>query len=156
MTEDARKDARFELDWNSRLKTMLSYNEGAVQIGITVLRTAVLLNGAAVIALLAFSAQLWKAMPGIASQVIGKSIWFAIGAFVGALGAAAAYFYQSFVAGLAEKSLRDISAKPDAPDKFTWLQPGRFYTAWAMVGLVTASYVMFAIGLCAVLNALSL
>jgi hypothetical protein len=52
-------ERRNDLHWRASSDLMVHYSDTAADIGIGVLRTAILINAGALVALLAFVAQIW-------------------------------------------------------------------------------------------------
>lgn len=137
---------RQEMNWRARFDSMESSDRAAVDIGLVAVRTAVLINAGAAVALLAFVGQLWRDQNPTLKIVLHAMQPFVWGLLAAAVAAGVAYFYQSFMTARYQHGLAEIS---EAADK---LQPMKF-TPWfagttgiLMIALVIASYVFFAWG----------
>lgn len=143
LLEQEIKFRREDQNWNARLTRVLHSDRAAVDIGLTALRTSVLMNAGAVVALLAFVGQLWDSEDAIIRTVLWTMMPFLAGVILGGLGTGIAYFYQSFVSYRYERYLQEISVEADQLTPLTWLDPVVKWTAITMVGLVFAAYLCF-------------
>ncbi len=127
--------------------------KASLDSGRDALRASLLLNGGACIALLGFLASITareasrSSLALIAPAKVGLS-WFAVGAFLAALGAGLAYICNSLYAGaVAEKDKRFqhpyIFSNETADRLFWWAR----FVNWATVMVVFSSYACFVLGL---------
>ena len=70
---------RDELLWRARFDLFLHTDRAAVDIGLTALRVALLINAGAVVALLAFVGQLWGEEGQRLTDILGASLPFVWG-----------------------------------------------------------------------------
>jgi hypothetical protein len=134
---------RQEMHWRARLDIVLANDSAAVDIGLVALRTAILVNAGAVVALLAFVGQLWNALGDTKAIVLNAIIPFVVGLASAGLAAGVAYIYQSIQSALASEALAEISAEAGDLKSVGWFSKGRKWTAIAMVGLVAFSLFCF-------------
>lgn len=132
-----------ELAWQNRHEKILHSDRAAVDLGLTVLQTAILINGGAVVAILAFVGQLWGQESSILNVMLHEAGWFVGGVLSAGTSAVVAYFYQSFLTAEHQYWLSKFGDK-DAP------LPAWFFLRVAasviMIGLALASYAFFAWG----------
>ena len=100
---------RQEQQWGFQTGWILHSDRAAVDIGLTVLKVALLINGGAIVALLAFVGQLWGKEAQRMMGVLDANLPFMLGLVAAALAAGVAYFYQSFVTAGAWRTLEEIS-----------------------------------------------
>ena len=85
--------------WMHLKESVFECNKGAVEIGGIALKTAILINGAAAVAVLAFITQLWQAsgeQPAIMTSMVGVLDSLLIGVFAGALATGLGYLRMYF------------------------------------------------------------
>lgn len=92
----------------SRDEWMLAHQEKAVDLSKEALRTVVLLNGAAAIALLAFIGQIIKEAPSLLATLSYAIQWFVGGAVMGGLATVVAYSSQRLIAESQNWLLKEI------------------------------------------------
>jgi hypothetical protein len=119
-------------------------DRAAVDIGITLLKSALLVNAGSLVALLALSGQLWKEAHETAAKVLTNSHAFMWGLGLAVAGSVVAYVYQSLVTRLELDNLTKLMGRGNGPWKRLRLTTKIF--AIMMVSLVLASYVMFLFG----------
>jgi len=141
---------RQEMVWRARHDSILHADRGAVDIGLVALRTAVLVNAGAIVALLAFISQLWDDTSEDTKNTIGAVLDgmgpFIVGLVSAGVCSVVAYFYQSLVTARRQRHLREISKGADklAPAQWLPIIVGLFGTL--MIGLVVLSYGAFVVG----------
>ena len=141
---------RQEMGWQARFDYVLFSDRAAVDIGLVALRTAILMNAGAAVALLAFVGQLWDDGNATMSKVLIGIVPFLAGLVCGALAALVAYFYQSFVTAEAQEKLNEVSQQ--AGDQNGWgkrwnlLPNGKKWTRAAMLLFGIASLLFFVFG----------
>ncbi len=145
---------RQEMHWRAQFEVTRQSDNAAVDIGLTALRTALLVNAGAVVALLAFVGQLWGKEGQRLAGVLDAILPFVGGLSAAALAAGVAYFYQSFVTAGAQRAQEEISrgAKDLRPQ--VWIPRLTNWTRIGMVGLVLLSYVFFLWGTFGAINAM--
>ncbi len=123
---------RQEMHWSSLASDIRLSNGVAADIGIDALKTAILINAGAIVALLAFAGQLWNKDEGrnVAWQVLSSGKPFVLGLVCAAVAFAVAYFYQSFVTVVFQHALAKVS---DGGDK---LKPNSSFTCAAKITAV--------------------
>lgn len=146
---------RQEMHWRARFETMQHSDRAAVDIGLTALKTALLINGGAVVALLAFAGQLWNQEGERMASVLDASVFFLWGLIAAAFAAGVAYLYQSLQTRQSIRSLDEISAGAENLRPEVWTPKLRWTAALIMVGLVTVSYVLFLWGAFAAVSAMA-
>jgi len=144
---------REEAHWQ-HLNEVIEQSDGfAVSIGLVTLRTSIVLNAGALVALLAFAGRLIDKKSDVAAQVVGHADWYLAGLFLAMAGAAVAYFYQSVVTRSAHEDRKRVS-RLDLPDAGeTWDIASRLL-ALVMVLSVVASLVVFGVASYLVFEAL--
>ncbi len=146
---------REEHRWQAQVETIRHCDRAAVDIGLTVLRTALLINAGAVVALLAFVGQLWGREEQRMAGVLDASLPFVGGLASAALAAGVAYFYQSFVTAMAQRALEEISRGAKDLNPQVWIPRLTDWTRVAMVALVVLSYGLFLWGIIRAINAMT-
>ena len=134
---------RQEQNWRSRFDRVLHSDRAAVDIGLVVLKTAILVNAGAVIALLAFVGQLWDEGGDTMAALLRGAKPFIYGLVAAGVAAAVAYIYQSIVTVVEQRALAEVSEGADDLKPQVWVLRLRVWTALAMVGLVLVSYALF-------------
>ncbi len=158
MTHDWRKAGwnREDLAWRARYDLMIHSDRAAVDIGLVVLKTAILMNAGTVVVLLAFVGQLWSRDDALMIGILGEMTPFLVGLIAAGLCAVFAYFYQSVVT---ERRQIEVDALHFPENEDTpwarWI--GRLVTwfGWPMIGSALLSYGAFiwgALGVKAVLT----
>jgi hypothetical protein len=132
-----------ELSWQTRNQKVLHSDRAAVDLGLTTLQTAILINGGAVLAILAFVGQLWGKESEILTVVLHDAAWFMYGVLSAGAAAFVAYFYQSFLT--AEHQYWLYKSGDDDISRPVWFLL-RIIAAVIMIGLVLVSYAFFALG----------
>ncbi len=155
LENDTARLRRQETHWRALFDLALHADRAAVDIGLVALKTAILMNAGAVVALLAFVGQLWSQDANTTmAALLDSTKPFAWGLFLAAAAAGVAYFYQSFFT--AEK-WRDLAEESEGADKlkpYRWVPRFTNLTRIAMVALVGASYAFFLWGALAVIDVL--
>jgi hypothetical protein len=127
-------------------------DRAAVDIGLSTLRSAILVNAGSLVALLALSGQVWKESHDAAVKLLSSSRIFVWGLLLAVCGSVVAYFYQSLVTRLEYKRLDQTRGIGNGPSrKLRWTV---VLSAVLMVMLVLASYVVFAWGASNITSAL--
>lgn len=143
---------RQEMHWRAQFETVQENERAAVDIGLMTLRTALLINAGAAVALIAFVAQLWGEETERMTDVLNASKFFVWGLFCAAVAAGVAYFYQSAMSAKASDALEEISRKAEDFKPRVWVSKFSDWTRAAMVSLVLLSYVFFLSGAQGVMN----
>ncbi len=137
------KFQRDELLWRARFDLFLHTDRAAVDIGLTALRVALLINAGAVVALLAFVGQLWDKEPERMADVLSASVTFVWGLASAAVAAGVAYFYQSGVTAKSHHELEKISRASEDIEPQVWIPRLTNLTRLGMLALVMAAYGFF-------------
>ncbi len=140
-----------EQNWRARFDMVLHSDRAAVDIGLVALKTAILVNAGAVIALLAFVGQLWGRGGDTMAALLRGTKPFVYGL----VAAGVAYIYQSIVTALQQRALAEVSEGADDLKPQVWVPRLSKWTAVAMVGLVVVSYVLFIWGALDIVDTLS-
>lgn len=146
---------RQELTWQAQFERVLHSDRAAVDIGLVALRTAILVNAGAVVALLAFVGQLWRSGGDTLAAVLRGTGPFVYGLVAAGLAAGIAYFYQSFITVLQKRALAEVSKEAQELKPLKWFPRLAKWAAWVMVALLLASYGLFiwgALGIVAILG----
>ncbi len=146
---------RQEIHWRAQYDFILNSDRAAVDIGLTALRIALLVNAGAVVVLLAFVGQLWDKEPQQMADVLNSSQPFVWGLTSAALAAGVAYFYQSFVTVKAYHALKQISLKPKDIETQVWIPRLMNVTRVSMVALVVLAYGFFLWGTLGVIDTMT-
>jgi hypothetical protein len=131
----------------------------SAQFGIAAIKTGLLLNGGALVALLAFAAQVIKNenAPSIGlANVFAQATWFVIGLCGSVMSFVSAYLYQSTTTK-AFQVLADRST--DAATPMTYMVPETRERTWcrlAVFGSVIATYFFFVVGAGSALHSLEI
>jgi predicted cobalt transporter CbtA len=130
-----------------------SVNEAAIKTGELALRTAILINGGAAIALLGFVGSLPKEHKAAFASTL---IWFAAGVALGALGIGLAYFTNYLTAGVATSMIRswDHPYIQESP-KSRLYRIAKMVVHVAAVTVALASLVTFIVGMIEVRDAIA-
>jgi len=146
--------SRQELYWRALHDQALHSDRAAIEIGLGALRTAVLVNAGAIVALLAFVGQLWGRYDQLHRAVLGDMKPFVIGLGTAGLASAVAYLYQSFATA---RAFRDLAEESEGAEKLKptkWEATATVWTGAAMIGLAGISYGAFIWGSLNVTNLL--
>ena len=115
-------ERRKDVYWKGSLDWVLHSERAAVDIGIGVLRTLILINAGALVALL--STQIWNRdglrQIGI-NKLVESLVPFGVGMVAGAVAFGLAYFYQSAVTRRLLRDLETISIQPDTLPSIAWV-----------------------------------
>jgi hypothetical protein len=147
MSEEALRDEIL-----ARWEQVRHSDRAAVDIGISLLKSAILINAGSLVALLALSGQLWKEDHPTAVKVLTNSHAFIWGLGLAVAGSIVAYVYQSIVTRREVLLLDQINERGMGPSKC--LTSIILVVAVLMVGLVLASFVEFACGVTGISSAL--
>ena len=139
--------------WRAQLEYILHSDRAAIDLGITTLKTGILINAGALVAVLALVGQLWKDKQSLISIVLSTSRHFVWGLIAVAAGSAAAYFYQSFVTWSRDQKLKEISTNK-LPRSYGLVRKGVWCFGILMVILVLAGYVEFTVGVLSTMKSL--
>lgn len=133
-----------QLFWRAGVDAWLHADRGAVDIGIEVLRNAILLNGGAAVALLAFTAELWKdnGRSAALTKLACTIFYFAWGAISSGIASGVAYLYQSFMAEHARLRI----GKDEDFKMPNWLVTCRYITVTLMTLFAVIAYGLFVTG----------
>jgi len=84
--------------YDAQVQSHLEGFRSTMQLGQAALKSSVLINGAAAIAMLAFIGHIWNSgqFSSIQSQISGSLIWFLFGVFVSAVATGTGYVTQVF------------------------------------------------------------
>ncbi|MCH9050503.1 MAG: hypothetical protein IIA72_05410 [Proteobacteria bacterium] len=85
--------------WIHLKESVFECGKGAVELGGIALKTVILINGAAAVAVLAFITQLWQAsgeQPAIMTSMVGVMSGLVVGVFAGALATGLGYLRMYF------------------------------------------------------------
>lgn len=137
---------RQEVLYEARLRVMLESDRAALELGLLALKTAILMNAGAVVALLAFVGQLWGREQDVLAAVLRGSVPFVAGLIAGGVAVGIAYFYQCFVTANAYHALEEASEWGQAAKPKVWAYRSSRALAFPMVGLAAASYALFVWG----------
>jgi hypothetical protein len=154
MGAEEEKRRLLELDWQKKLDLYNHSARAAVDLGIAALNAITLLNGGAIVALLAFVGQVWNEGKGagIVKVLVNSGSPFGWGVAAGGASFFMAYFYQSTVTWRVNLALAALSGPPPAEVRrraeFTFN-----LTKILMVLSATAAYLLFLWGVFQVLNA---
>ena len=141
--------------WQAQLEIVLQSDRAAVDIGITALKTSMLINAGAAVALLAFIGQLWNTKSGMLTVILNGMMPFVWGVFASAVAAGVAYIYQSIVTLYEQQQLEQISEGGSEKKPHNGALAAKIGTSVLMIGLVIASYVLFISGVLSVIRALA-
>jgi hypothetical protein len=136
----------------ARSEQMRHTDRAAVDIGLTALNAAILVNAGSLVALLALSGQLWKDDHGTAMKVLTNSHYFVWGLVLAVGTAGVSYIYQSLMTRLEGRVLGQMLERNAPPSRTlkVWLKS----IAAIMLALAAGSYAMFVIGAMSIANAL--
>ncbi len=137
---------RQEMHWRAQFESVQQNDRAAIDIGLTALKTALLINAGAVVALLAFAAQRWDNEAKKMIKVLDGSELFVWGLFCAAVAVGVAYFYQSAVTARADDALTEISRTAGDFRPRVWVSKLANCTRAAMVSLTVLSYAFFLAG----------
>lgn len=146
MGNDQREIENYRAQLHARYERVLHSDRAAVDIGLVALRTAVLVNAGAVVALLAFVGQLWDQHERTLSMVLGGIRPFVYGLICAGVASVVAYFYQSMVTEAEQRTLTKLLAGALDTSPPRWLRRLLGWTAVPMILLVVASYAEFVRG----------
>jgi hypothetical protein len=144
---------RQELHWQAQIDDARHSDRAAVDIGIATLKTAVLINAGALVAILALVGQLWHDQPKLVAPVLSLSRNFGWGLISAAIGSVAAYFYQSLVTLTRLQLLTKLSAGAEPRHHklaCRCLQAAKV----AMLLLVIGAFVLFIVGVTRIVTVL--
>jgi len=147
---------RQEMHWNALSLEVRHSDRAAVDTGLEALKTAILINAGAIVALLAFAGQLWNKDHGreAAWQVLSSGKSFATGVVYGVLSFTIAYFYQSIVTGILQRELDQVSEGAENLKPSPWLHRLAIITMVPMIVLALCSAGSFVCGVSSVTDAL--
>jgi len=134
---------RQELNWQARFESMLESDKAALAIGLVALRTAVLINAGAVVALLAFVGQLWRDGGDTLAGVLAGMLPFVYGLVAAGAAAGVAYFYQSFMTVLEQRALAEVSQDAQDLKPLKWFPALAKWSGRIMMFAGLASYALF-------------
>ncbi len=143
------------LPWAARVDRALHSDLAAVDLGLVALKTAILVNAGAVIALLAFVGQLWDEGGDTMAALLRGTKPFVYGLVAAGVAAGVAYIYQSTITVLEQRALAEVSEGADDLKPQVWMPRLSKWTAVAMVGLVLVSYALFIWGALDIVRALA-
>ena len=143
---------RQEQNWHVQFENVLHSDRVAVDIGMMALRTVILMNAGAIVAILAFVGQLWSVDSESMVKVLSGTLLFVWGLVFAASSIAVAYFYQSFVTSLAQRSLAEVSEGSEDLEPFVWKPRFTIITRVLMIFLAVLSIGSFILGIFDVIN----
>ncbi|QPC44620.1 hypothetical protein HW532_19080 [Kaustia mangrovi] len=154
MTSDSERDnewyraklRREEQTWQCRKELYVHCDRATVDIGTVALRSAILVNAGAVVALLAFVGQLWGTGDAVLSAVFAAMRPFVWGLIAAVFASGIAYTYQFLVTWHAMYEWREVSADAKLSGPPKWLTRTAVLVAIVTVLLVTFAFVLFAYG----------
>ena len=137
-----------ELEWRTKVDFIYHSDRAAVDLGIAGLNAITLLNGGAVVALLAFVGQAWNDGKGatIVKALIDAGIPFGWGVAAGGASFFAAYFYQSTVTWGASLSVQALVNPSGAQGKGKLARWTFHLTKVLMLFTSAAAYTLFVWG----------
>lgn len=144
---------RQEQQWRAQTEDIQRSDRAAVDLGIATLKTGVLINAGALVAMLAFTGQHWTEQPALTAEILRRSESFVWGLISVALGGGVSYFYQSIVTTWHQHKLNEASSGKK-PKYRTHVRVAAITLAALMIGLVIGGYVEFVHGVIAVMRAL--
>lgn len=145
---------REEMSWQAQADRVIQSDRAAVDIGLVALKTAILVNAGALVALLALVGQLWD-HHSVVSAVVAYCRSFVRGLAYAVVASAVAYIYQSTVTYSEGKILESISANPSVGQKtLKHLVLAQGWVGILMLALVAASIIEFGLGVIGVADAL--
>jgi hypothetical protein len=139
-------DRREDIIWEKNHERMQLSDRAAIDIGLGALKSAIFMNAGALVALIAFVAQIWGKKNGdkLIKVIFESAHTFTYGLILGGAAFVIAYFYQSIVTTSFEHHLKKIPLfREPIPRKITWLS---WATRVLMVILAIASLGAFAKG----------
>lgn len=148
-------EKRFELE--AQFTEMQQSDQWSVDLGIIALKTALLINAGALVALLAFASNLsslFENRDGSLWNLLAAFRPFVYGVVAAALAAGVAYLYQSIAAATAEHEFRELLAGQGLFKSRGWLDLSGGVTAIIMIILVLFAYAAFAWGAVGVISGL--
>lgn len=165
MSDDTSKQDRiYDVNlqrWALRQIGVLASDRAAVDIGLVTLRTAILVNSGAIVALLAFVGQLWPENGlllggAVVLPIVLHGLWpFIVGLGLALFSAPIAYIYQSLVTASGDRQLSRITPSTDTVDETSRLDIWIRVLAILMVGGTAASYGLFCYGAWGIMDALA-
>jgi hypothetical protein len=144
---------RQELHWQGHLDGIRHSDRAAVDLGIATVKTAVLINAGALVAILALVGQLWHEQPKLIEPVLSISRNFVWGLISAALGFAAAYFYQSLVTLTQLQLLTKLSTGVE-PRRYRFANRCLRASQGVMLLLVFGAFVWFIVGVTRIVTVL--
>ena len=146
---------RQEQNWRARFDRALHSDLAAVDIGLVALKTAILVNAGAVIALLAFVGQIWDEGGDTMAALLRGIKPFVYGLVAAGVAAGVAYIYQSIITVREQRALAEVSEGADDLKPQVWVPRLSKWTAVGMIGLVLLSYALFIWGALDIVRALA-
>jgi len=141
-------ERRRDAHWRAVFDLAVLAERVGVEIGIGVLRTAILINAGALVALLAFVAQIWNKpgghQPSSDALLAGRP--FVVGVISGAFAFGIAYAYQSAMTRKMWRNLEEISTEAETLKPITWVIRMAAVTSILLVGLTVLSLFAFVWG----------
>lgn len=137
---------RSEVIWTAYYGNMLHSDRAALDIGISALKTAILINAGALVALIAFITQVWlsEQKQTVVTTVIGACEFFVYGLVSASAVFLIAYLYQSAVTASFLPALEELPlSKKEPSKKLEWFIK---LTRMFMILLGIGSLVCFVIG----------
>jgi hypothetical protein len=110
-----------EMHWQTQNDRIEHIDRAAIDIGLAANKIAILLNGGALVAVLALVGQLWDRDRHIVSQLIPKSTPFVRGLICGFGALCIAYVYQSIMTVWAQNELKKLSKVSYKKIPFLWI-----------------------------------
>ena len=145
---------RQEQNWHVRFEHVLHSDRAAVDIGMMAVRTAILMNAGAIVALLAFVGQLWAVDSERMAKVLDATPPFVWGLVSAAGAVAVAYMYQSLVTAAEQRNWAEVSEEAESLKPFLWVPRLTIGTGLMMVGLLVLLYIFFISGTFGIIDVL--
>jgi hypothetical protein len=136
---------------------VLAAERESADVGIVALRTAILVNAGAVVALLAFIGQLWSSRNAVLAAVLGYVHWFFWGLVAAVAASVVAYCFVEMKSAREDRRYFAMLKGEDALPLGDPDSPARLgeWLAVLVGALVLGAYASFAIGAWRVLAALA-
>ena len=143
---------RQEIIWEAFHGQMVHSDRGAIDLGISALKIAILINAGALVALVAFITQIWNSPDHkMLKPVLCASELFTYGLISGGAAFVVAYFYQSAITASFLPALSEIPLSKKPISK--WLTIVIWGTRILMVGFGVVALYLFAQGANTILHA---
>ncbi|HEY4971492.1 MAG TPA: hypothetical protein VII35_16455 [Steroidobacteraceae bacterium] len=136
---------REEMPWQGQLDRIRHFDRAAIDIGLTAVQSGILANAGALVALLAFTGQIWEKDPNhiIVHRLVTVSAPFVRGLICGLATTIVAYIYQSVMTAWAANELKKMSKAEFSKFGFRWVARPM---AVVMLALACGSFWGFILG----------